>query len=89
MCPGNRATVSVFRRESPVRLCPRGVTLCFPCRHLSSQVRDIFDTSGQALTAQDTQLDFCHVQPTPMLGRVVELEAIRNPLGLVRIEGLI
>jgi len=34
-----------------------------------------FDSPIEALTAQDADLDFDHIEPTRMPGRVVELDA--------------
>ena len=38
---------------------------------------------------QHAELDFRHIQPTPVLGGVMELQPFRNPSGLGRWEGLV
>ena len=43
----------------------------------------------QAGAGQHAELDFRHIQPTPVLGGVMELQPFRNPSGLGRWEGLV
>ena len=43
----------------------------------------------QAGAGQHAELDFRHVQPTAVLGRVVELQPLGNPPGLWRWKGLV
>ena len=42
------------------------------------------DATQQALARQDAQLDLRHVQPAPVLRRVVDLQLLGDPPGLLR-----
>ena len=62
---------------------------------LSSQCRSgaqrvlMGDAAGEALPPQRAQLDLSHVQPRAVLGRVVDLQPVRQALGLLRRERLV
>ncbi len=43
----------------------------------------------QALSIQGAELDFCHVEPTAMLGRIMDFEAFCQPPGLFRFKRLV
>lgn len=60
-----------------------------PGRHLATHGLDVGDTPAQALAHHHVDLDLCHVEPAAVLGRVHELEAIPQRLGLLRREGLV
>ena len=47
------------------------------------------DAAVQALAAQHANLDFDHVQPTGVLGDVVEFQAAEQASGFARREGLV
>src|SRR3954469_6938221 len=47
------------------------------------------DAARQALARKDAQLDLSLVHPRAMLGRVVDLEPVREVLGLLRRERLV
>ncbi len=47
------------------------------------------DAAIQTLALQDTQLDFGHIQPTAMLGRVMKFELLQNATGVCGFKGLI
>ena len=47
------------------------------------------DAAVQALAAQHANLDLDHVQPTGVLGDIVELQAAQQASGFARREGLI
>jgi hypothetical protein len=49
----------------------------------------VIDTAIKALSFEDADLDLGHVQPTPALGRVVELEAIKIRPSLIWREELV
>src|SRR5918992_854868 len=42
----------------------------------------VWDTLIQALPTQNAQLDFCHVQPTAVLGRIMKLQLLQQAPGL-------
>jgi len=58
----------------PVNAFAHGVALLLPRPDLILQHSGITDTPIQALPTQHTQFDFGPVEPTAVLGRVVELE---------------
>src|SRR5262245_5776543 len=69
--------------------CLPGIPLVLPRSHFR---RDLFLTVQspiQALAVHDADLRLRHVQPTPVLGRVVELDLVQQPPGLRRRERLI
>src|SRR6185369_6137063 len=47
------------------------------------------DAPVQALAGEDTEFDFGHVEPTPMLGCIVKLQLLPNAVRLCRGKGLI
>src|SRR5262245_11132046 len=65
----------VPRREAPVdrsgvRIAPR-----LPGRHLADEGCRGADAPVQTLATQHAELEFRHVQPTAMFGRVMKLQA--------------
>src|SRR5487761_892458 len=75
--------------EPPVHRGMLLVALPFPGTNLLRKCLRVGDAPFQALLVQDRQLDLGHVQPTTVLGRVMEFQAISNPLGLLRLEGFV
>jgi hypothetical protein len=49
-----------------------------PCGDFADEALGVVDSTVQALAAQHADLDLDHVEPTGMLGGVVELEAAQN-----------
>ncbi len=47
------------------------------------------DAPPKAGASQNAKLDLCHVQPTAVLGRVVELQSFHDTPGLSGGEGLV
>ena len=80
-----RASAVVNCQFTLVSAASRAVSHAFAS---AAQVVDVVDASRQTLSAQDAQLDLRHIQPTAVLGRVVELEPIGQPLGLGRVRTL-
>src|SRR5688572_5187098 len=76
-------------RESPVHLAACGVAVRFPGRNLPRQVGQVWNALVQALPSQHAQFDLRHVQPTPVLGCVMQLQLLRQPPGLLRRKGFI
>ncbi len=75
--------------EVPVDLGLAVVAVLFPSGDLTAHCLQILNASVEALTAQGAQLDFRHVEPTAVLGRVVDLQAFRQVAGFLRGEGLV
>jgi len=76
-------------REAPVNLARRCVACFFPRTYLLSQPIIVRQTLSQTLAHEHAELNLDHVQPTAVLGRVVDVEPIGNPLRLGRREGLV
>jgi hypothetical protein len=60
-----------------------------PGPHFGFEQVAIVDPAVETLSAHDADLDLGHVEPTGMLGRVVELQAPQYPTGFRGGEGLI
>ena len=73
-------------REAPLHLHLLSVSCRFPRLNFTSKILDCSDASGQALTAQGTQLVLGHVQPTSVFGGVMDLEPFRDSPCLCRWE---
>ena len=72
----------VLGRELPFASCADVVSCCFPRRDLSSQSCLIRDAAGEALSAENAEFTFGHIEPGFMFGGVVPLEAVRDAAGL-------
>ena len=59
------------------------------CRDFAKEALWVVDATIEALAAQDADLDLNHVEPTGVLGGVVELEAAQDTPGLGGRERLI
>lgn len=57
--------------------------------NLSSQAGFIRDATIQTLATQSAEFNLGHVEPTAMLGGVMELKAIRKAVGFLGFEGLV
>jgi len=60
-----------------------------PGRDRGSNLRLAVQAAVQALSVQDAEFRLRHVQPTAMLGRVVELDPVQEVSGLLRRERLV
>src|SRR5438067_3371553 len=54
-----------------------------------AQILHAFHATRQTATGKNTDLDFGHVQPTAMFGRVVELDSLQDAPGLGWLKGLV
>src|SRR5690348_18292572 len=75
--------------EHPLHAGAGGVALLLPGLYLGEQPFALADTPVEALGAQDADLDLDHVEPTGVLRRVVELQALEHTVRLRRREGLV
>ena len=73
---------SIFRREAPAYLGLPSVPLGLPRLDFTPQRGHFFDATVEALARQDAQFGLRPVQLTAMLGGVVELQPVPEPLGL-------
>lgn len=64
--------VSFFTSEGPLHAALLCVTPLLPCVDLPHQGVMLPDAAIQALTMQGADFDLCHIQPTGMLGGIVE-----------------
>ena len=79
----------VVRGELPVDLGLDAVSGRLPSRDLVAQDPEGGDAAVEALTDHDAELDLGDVEPTAVLGRVDELEAVPQGLGHGRRKGLV
>src|SRR5262245_53193772 len=79
----------IRRRETPLHPGAPRVAVGVPCGGLATERLLIRDALRQALPRQDRQFDLGHVQPTAVLGRVVDLQAGGDPSRLLGREGLV
>src|SRR5712691_10448833 len=79
----------VLGRKAPVDATTRSVACRPPRCDLPLQRRPIGQAAVQALPGEHGKLDLGHVQPAAMLGGVVQLQPIGQPLGLGWLERLI
>src|SRR5215218_4209076 len=75
--------------ELPFDLRSGGIAPLRPAGDLALEGVLMGDAARQALARQDAQLDLSLVQPGAVLGRVVDLEPVRETLGLLGRERLI
>jgi hypothetical protein len=75
--------------EHPFDAGTGGIALSLPCGDFAAEPFWVIDSAIQALAAQDADLDLDHVEPTGMLGSVVELQTAQDSPGLGRREGLV
>ena len=60
-----------------------------PCGNFADEALGVVDSAIQALAGEHADLDLDHVEPTGMLGGVVELQSAQNSPGFGGREGLI
>ena len=80
---------SILRAEAPMNGGSGGISLPFQGLDFPAEGGLVGDTPPQAGSRQDAELDLGHVEPTAVLGRVVELQPFYNPPGLRGGEGLV
>jgi len=80
---------SVSSGETPVDSRSRSVAAVLPSCDLLRQALFVRDASVQALSMQDTEFDFSHIEPTAMLGGVMDFQFGGNAAGLGRRKGFI
>jgi len=68
---------------------PEGISLSLPGGDFRYQAFAIVDALVEALAAQHADFDLDHVQPTGMLGDVVELQPLQHPARFAGGEGLV
>ena len=73
--------IRILPSEFPLDGSPLGVSSLLPCIDLGLQGFCGVNSPIQALTGEDADFDFGHVQPARVLGRVVELHSAQQPGG--------
>ena len=76
----------IRRRELPVDTHLAVVSLVLPCADFALEVHHRFDPSIDALLGHGCEFAFRDVEPTTMLGRVVQLQSGCETMCLLRIE---
>jgi hypothetical protein len=79
----------IGRAEPPPHLDGAFVAVRLPGRHFPPQLLGRADPAAQALPAQHAQLDLRHVEPTAVLGRMVDLQPFGDPPRPRRLERLV
>jgi hypothetical protein len=77
-----------FGCEHPFDACTNGVALSLPCSDFGGEAVGVVDPSVRALTAQDSDLDFDHVEQAGAWG-VVELQSPQDAASIGGLEGLV
>src|SRR4051794_543803 len=72
------------RREPPAHLRLGSVSMILPRSHFRPQERHFVDTPVEALAGKDAPFRLRHVQPTAVLGGVVNLQSLPQPPRLCR-----
>jgi len=75
--------------ELPVDLALFGVGGVLPGGELGVEDLEVADAALEALPGQRRELDLGDVEPRPVFGGVVDLQALGQREGLGRIEGLV
>src|SRR5450755_2747734 len=68
----------ILASKRPLDAASFGVAFALPSIDLTAGGRLIHQPSAEALTVQDANLDFRHVQPTRVLGSVVEHDSAQK-----------
>ena len=79
----------LFGCEHPFDASPGRIALLLPGGGLGGQLFDTVDAAIKALGRQHADLDLHHVQPTGMLGDIVEFQSAQHPSGLLSRERLV
>src|ERR1700692_2371855 len=75
--------------EAPVDIGLLDIAVVHPGGDLAYKCVLVGNAAVQALTSEHAQLRLGHVEPTPVLGREMDLQLVRQPLGFGRRERLI
>src|SRR5260221_221668 len=79
----------IRRAELPVDHADSLVPMLLPTLNLLTEFLNSGNVMGQALPRQHTQFDLGNIQPTRMLRRVVDLQAVDQCFGLLWWEDLV
>src|SRR5215207_1736327 len=72
---------SLLDREHPFQVCAGAIALALPGGDLALEFLAVVDAPVQALALEHADLDLDHVEPTRVLGGVVELQRCDTPRG--------
>ena len=79
----------ILGAEAPINGGPSSISFPFQGLDVSTEISLAGGTFFQTRTGQDAELDLRHVEPTAVLGCVMELQPFYNPSGLRGREGLV
>lgn len=74
----SQLAICILSSELPLDGAALGISIALPGTHLGLQALAGCNSTIQALAAQDADLYLCHVQPTGVLGRVMELHPVKQ-----------
>src|SRR5262245_50927589 len=80
---------SILGGEAPVDAASRGVAPLLPGGYFGVEGGLVREAPVEALAAEDAQFDLGDVEPAAVLGGVVDLQPLRQPLRLGGWEGLV
>lgn len=81
--------ISVLARKAPGDATVLGIASLLPGGNFGREGSPVLETSSETLALQDTDLDFGHVEPTGVFGRVVQLDPAQQHGGGLLTEDLI
>nr|WP_041946197.1 hypothetical protein [Variovorax paradoxus] len=73
--------ICILSSELPLDGSAQRVSICLPGIDFASQELLAGEVAVQALAREDADLDFCHVEPTCVLGRVVKAHPAQQRVG--------
>lgn len=76
----------ILRSEAPINGRAAGIAVFHPGGDFLLQSFAVSNATVETLTTKDTKLDFSHVQPTAVLGGVMQLQLARDPMRFFRRE---
>ena len=81
-------SICILTSERPSNTTSLGIAFALPGCDLASGSSSVPQSPAETLALQNADLDFCHVQPARMLGRVMEHDASQKRAGGPRAEHL-
>jgi len=75
--------------ERPVHSFGTVVSISFPCCDFGLHGCHLSDPAIETLPFEYAQFDLCDIEPTAVLGRVVNIQSLGQPHGFFRLESFI
>ncbi len=80
---------SISTRKTPMHTAAPAIALDHQGHNVLPQMIEALDAFGQTASLKNADLNLGHIEPTPMLGRVMHLQSRPNGLRFLRRKGLI